>query len=102
MLYEVITGLILNELMINSFKYAFAQTPEPHITITFKTDDVGQRTLTFRDNGAGFDAAILATHPGLGYDLINELARKLNAALTLESSDGVALSIRFECENFNG
>ncbi len=94
----VTLGLILNELMINSFKYAFAQTSSPQIHITFKTGGAHQRTLTFRDNGAGFDAAILATHPGLGYDLIKELSRKLGGTFSLESSEGVAISIRFECE----
>jgi len=94
----VTLGLILNELMINSFKYAFAQTPSPYIEITFKTGKIRQCILTFRDNGIGFDAGILATHTGLGYELIKELSRKLNASFELESSNGVSVMIRFECE----
>ncbi len=94
----VTLGLILNELMINSFKYAFEQSVSPQIEIIFKTSEARQCILTFRDNGIGFDAAILATHTGLGYELINELTRKLNASFELDSSNGISVVIRFECE----
>jgi two-component system, sensor histidine kinase LadS len=98
----VTMGLILNELMINSFKHAFGDTVSPKIVITLKKIEGSQYLLSFSDNGKGFDAKSLATHDGLGYELMYELVRKLNhASLALDSSDGVAVTIRFSCEANN-
>lgn len=98
----VTLGLILNELMINSFKHAFCGTAAPTIEISFHRSEGRQYLLTFRDNGEGFDAKDLSTHAGLGYELINELTKKLpNATLTLETSDGVSVRILFECEVYD-
>jgi two-component sensor histidine kinase len=46
-------GLILNELVTNSFKYAYQQVPDPTLEIKFKTE--GGIYLKVKDNGVGID-----------------------------------------------
>ncbi len=47
-------GLILNELLINSFKYAFKRVEEPKITISLKKEKE-IFTLKIYDNGIGYN-----------------------------------------------
>ena len=47
-------GLILNELLINSFKYAFKGVEEPKIIISLKKE-IEIFTLTIYDNGIGYN-----------------------------------------------
>jgi len=53
-------GLILNELLINSFKYAFKEILEPQITISLKHEN-NNYTLTVDDNGIGYNKDDIST-----------------------------------------
>ncbi|MBK8627974.1 MAG: sensor histidine kinase [Saprospiraceae bacterium] len=46
-------GLIVNELVTNSIKHAFAHVNEPQINIATKLDNTGKLTLEYKDNGPG-------------------------------------------------
>lgn len=46
-------GLIVNELVTNSVKHAFAQVNEPQIKIVTKLDETGKLSLEYKDNGPG-------------------------------------------------
>ncbi len=48
-------GLILNELLINSCKYAFSNLAKPELHISLETLTSGKLLLKYSDNGPGFD-----------------------------------------------
>jgi two-component system, sensor histidine kinase PdtaS len=86
-------GLIINELVTNSVKYAF-----PHgkgtITIKFKFEETYE--LIIADNGIGlphdFDYKKTDT---LGLQLVDSLVKQLNGQITLERSQGTEFNIKF-------
>jgi len=94
----VTLGLILNELVTNSIKYAFADTQRPQITIHLsKTDD--HYTLLYQDNGAGVDTSKLDECSGFGFELIHEFVKKMqNASIKIASNSGFEMRLDFESE----
>ena len=91
-------GLLVNELLTNSFKHAFPEG-QGEIRISFFCVD-NKITLTVEDSGVGFrkDPA-LALKNTLGMSLINALAVQLNGSLVFETDQGVKCVIVFELES---
>lgn len=85
-------GLILNELITNSFKYAFlnnASNGSIHINLSKKDKEF---TLVVKDNGIGYDTKKTTT--SLGLVLINILAtQQLDGKITIDAKNGVRTSI---------
>lgn len=91
-------GIILNEAISNSFKYAFHEGHDGTIHITLKKEDWGGLLLSVSDNGAGlpegFDFRSTAT---VGFDLITILAeQQLRGDLRVKSNGGTTIAIRFK------
>ena len=91
----VTVGLILNELITNSHKYAFEFTQSPNINVQFYEKE-GMHLFKYSDNGVGFDADKLANISGLGYDLIYGFAQKTDAKLSISSNEGMEITITFD------
>ncbi|XPV70364.1 MAG: 7TM diverse intracellular signaling domain-containing protein [Halarcobacter sp.] len=88
-------GLILNELITNSNKYAFKDISNPTIKILFyKKNDI--YILDYCDNGIGFDKKILNNSLGLGFELIYGLAKKIHAEVNLDTKKGTRFEIKFK------
>jgi len=90
-------GLIINELVTNSVKYAF---PQGKGTITIKLKSSSDEVeLTIADNGIGipkdFDYKNIDS---LGLQLVNILVKQLNGKITLERSQGTRFKIKFNNE----
>jgi two-component sensor histidine kinase len=68
-------GLIINEVVVNSLKHAFADTAEPKISI-FAVPLGGDIVIRVVDNGCGFNPS--SVQEGLGFGLIAALARQLD------------------------
>lgn len=85
---SIYCGLIVNELVTNSFKYAFDEKGK--ITLrTYKKD--GYVYLYVADNGRGF---VQDTTQSLGLIIVKTLTKKqLNAEVIIESDDGVKSTI---------
>jgi two-component sensor histidine kinase len=97
-------GLIINELVTNSFKYAFpasfdsqaVRNAPPTISITL-TKNNGEYTMIFKDNGVGlppgFDPGKTKT---LGLKLVNFLAKhQMRAKIEVQSDNGTEFVFRF-------
>jgi len=89
-------GLIINELITNSFKYAFPDNQAGEIKISFQKKE-GQIELTFFDNGIGmnddFDLKYSST---LGLKLVRTLVEnQLDGSLDMESKNGTKFTIKF-------
>ncbi len=81
-------GIILNELLTNSFKYAFSNKQDGEIFIHFRLRN-NKIELLYRDNGhvlpeSAFDDA----SSGLGLNLIRLLIRQLKGTIEINRSNG--------------
>jgi two-component sensor histidine kinase len=89
-------GLIMNELLSNSFKYAFGRVEVGEINLAIRTVTEGKYQLTYSDNGpglpAGFDFTKATT---LGIQLIHDLSRQIGGNVRYENNNGAAYTIFF-------
>ncbi len=90
-------GLLLNELVSNSFKHAFgAKVERPRLEIELSTRQQGVRRLFLRDNGcgvpAGFDASQAET---FGMQLILTLIEQLKGEMSLGVGPGFEFAVTF-------
>lgn len=88
-------GLIINEVVTNSIKYAFPDGEEGVISIFLK-EHQKEITLHITDNGIGlrkdFD---FDTNHSFGMQLINGLVRQLDGNLSISSKDGLQVTVVF-------
>lgn len=88
-------GLIINELITNAYKHAFAATPQPKITLNLKQLDAGNYQLIVHDNGLGIDVDIKQLK-SLGMRLVNRLVKQLGGEMKIENHKGAYFSIVFK------
>jgi PAS domain S-box-containing protein len=91
-------GLIINELISNSLKYAFPKDREGGIDIVLKAINSDEIELTVSDDGIGIPAEIdIGKTESLGLQLVQILAEnQLDGTLELNRDGGTAFKIRFE------
>jgi len=90
-------GLITNELVSNSFKYAFTGNVEGEIDVSFKKLDDANLIFSVKDNGKGLPADLdYRNTESLGLQLVCILTDQIHGKLDVESSDkGTTFSIIF-------
>ena len=89
-------GMIIMELITNSFKYAFNDCKNPMINISFKKENDGDCVLKVGDNGSGFPSGIdFKNSTSLGLQLVNSLTEQLNGTIDQEVNGGTKYIIRF-------
>lgn len=90
-------GLIVNEVVVNCYKYAFEDIKDPKLTIKF-TIDGDKKRLMISDNGKGIDGldSILASN-SLGMQLIDILTDQIDGKLKIDTgkNKGVKYTIDF-------
>jgi PAS domain S-box-containing protein len=90
-------GLILNEIVTNSVKHAFADGRGGTIRLVAGRDG-DQATIDIKDDGCGIDP-VNAPPDGLGRVLITRLARQLNATVTwLDGKPGTRIQLTFPAQ----
>ena len=92
-------GLILNELITNSLKYAFPQSRPGKIEVSLQKE-AGQLKLQVTDNGVGmpedFDPM---RSTSMGYQLISSFVRKLKGVLELKHREGTQVLLSIPQQN---
>jgi PAS domain S-box-containing protein len=89
-------GLIINELVSNSLKYAFPKGRKGEINVSC-TPKNQNYTLIVKDNGIGIYGEIdLENSPTLGLLLVNSLTKQLDSTLKLEKVKGTSFKIIFK------
>lgn len=87
-------GLIINEMVSNSFKHAFKDVYNGYIDIQAFMIDNNRLRIRVYDNGIGIDEDILNKKTGsLGFQIINMLVRQLSGELNIKSDKGTDISI---------
>lgn len=89
-------GLILNEVITNAIKYAFAKTRNGKISISLNHISNSQLLLEIQDNGPGlpedFSSRLGAS---MGMELLRGLTDDIGGHLTIESNKGTHVRIIF-------
>ncbi len=89
-------GLIINELVSNSLKYAFPGNRKGEIYVDFYTNKDDTLTLIVRDNGIGIPEELdIETATSLGLTLVQGLAEQLEGRLELDRTQGTKFKITF-------
>ncbi|NUY81974.1 hypothetical protein HUK80_13805 [Flavobacterium sp. MAH-1] len=96
--HAVPIGLIINECITNSVKYAFPDNAEGQISIFLMLlkDDVLK--LQTSDDGIGMNPVLGNNKISLGLKLIRGLADDLDAKLDIATQNGVRVSLEFQFE----
>lgn len=93
-------GLIVTEMLTNSFRHAFPSTKAALISIKLKVQDSGKMELIYTDNGKGFPAGYnIQKAESVGLSVIFSLCSQLaGKAIDVSSApnDGVCFHFEFE------
>lgn len=86
-------GMIMNELVSNSLKYAFRHREEGDIWVNMRRHG-NELLLQVKDNGEGLPADFNPEKSGsFGYEIINAFCQKMKARLNVDGSDGTDVQI---------
>ncbi|HIJ60521.1 MAG TPA: PAS domain S-box protein [Nitrospirae bacterium] len=89
-------GLIINEIITNSFKHAFSKNSDGRINVILIRLTENTAKLQISDNGKGlpedFDISRLSS---LGFELVKILSSQLNSTLDIESHEGLTITLIF-------
>ena len=89
-------GLIINELVSNSLKYAFPDGRAGEVRIELRQHSDGTARLIVADNGIGLKADVdWANTRSLGLRLVRTLAEQLGAKIELHTNTGTEVHLAF-------
>ena len=88
-------GLLVNELVTNSLKYAFPDLqPEAEIWVTASCDAAGTLVLAVGDNGVGLPATVNVEDPAsMGWQLVQSFVAQLHGRYTLTRQPGAVFTL---------
>jgi two-component system, sensor histidine kinase PdtaS len=84
-------GLIVNEVLTNAFKYAFANHEDPALVLELYQTQNGI-TLRIKDNGPGFPVQ-MSDNNSFGFRLISLFSKQLNGKLNMENNNGAQVTL---------
>jgi PAS domain S-box-containing protein len=92
-------GLIVNELVSNALRHAFADGRGGSLVIRMHALDDGRITLTVGDNGVGIPEGLdFRNTKTLGLQLVISLVGQLNGMISLDGTSGTTFTIEFRGE----
>lgn len=88
-------GILVNELVTNSLKYAFSNAREKEIQIKLSRTGSDELDLIVKDNGKGFDDATdLSKSGSFGYKMMTTLCKKLHGTIETKNDQGAEVKIK--------
>ncbi|MBZ0203517.1 MAG: PAS domain S-box protein [Ignavibacteria bacterium] len=90
-------GLLVNELVTNSFKHAFPDKKHGEIVIDLKKTDDNNYILKYHDNGVGVPFTLVNGHvTSIGLYLVELLVSQLEGTIEHIQSKGTTYNIKFQ------
>lgn len=101
--FAVPCGLVFNELITNSVKYAFGENEEGLISIACSSIASNKIEMSYRDNGGGLpDDFDIDKSDSLGFTIIqNIVEHQLEGSFTLENNGGFACRMVFTVDSYS-
>lgn len=91
------TGLIVNELVSNSLKYAFPDNQKGNIFVSLKRPKGGHNVLMVEDDGVGMPSNVnYKETDSLGLQLVVTLSDQIDGELVLKKGKGTCFVIEFK------
>ena len=90
-------GLILNELITNSMKYAFTGRKDGLLRLDVRKEN-NHVVLVFEDNGIGFSELTEKESKGFGIQLIEMLVNQIDGTSNINNSVGTKYTIEFDLD----
>jgi len=88
-------GLLFNELVSNSFKYAFPERQTGQVNVDIR-GGAGEITLIISDDGVGLPETFDIDSPQtIGMELVVTLVHQINGRITLERKNGTIFRVTF-------
>jgi two-component sensor histidine kinase len=95
-------GLIINELVSNSIKYAFPIDQNGSIMVSLKSAEPDNLVLIIKDNGIGIPLAMRTLNSqSLGLELVQLLVKQLNGKIEIDGTSGTQVKIIFPKPSFS-
>ncbi len=89
-------GLLINELMSNALKHAFADATEGRLRVALRRIADNTHVLSVADTGAGFPAGVdFRDTLSFGLQLVNTLVKQLNGEIELKTDRGTEFTVTF-------
>jgi PAS domain S-box-containing protein len=89
-------ALILNELLSNALKYAFADGRTGRILVSFRQSEQGSCELAVEDDGVGLrKGALLGQNKSLGLRIVRILTTQLDGSVEQQTCLGTRIVLRF-------
>lgn len=88
-------SLIINELITNSLKYAFTQTPHPSLIVILTASNLNYINIQIIDNGIGFNKET-NTKDSFGLKLISSLLQQLNGTINKANHNGTHWNLKLK------
>ncbi|MBF0519667.1 MAG: response regulator [Nitrospirae bacterium] len=91
-------GLVINELISNSLKYAFKSGTGGEVSVSLRETEDGYFELAVKDNGEGIPESIdFRNSDSLGLQLVVSLSEdQLHGSISLNRDNGTAFTIKFK------
>jgi len=88
-------GIMINELITNTFKYAFDETDNPELAFSLSFND-GRVSFAVKDNGPGLpDNVKTGNRNGFGLNLVSSLAEQLEGEMVFGDTPGTEIKVSF-------
>lgn len=100
--YAVPCGLILNEFIINSLKYAFIDSDSGLIEVKSRITDNNRLEISYSDNGVGLpDSFDPSDNDSLGFSIINSIVKtQLRGDIKILNTDGFSCTFSFNLDTY--
>jgi two-component sensor histidine kinase len=90
-------GLIINEIVSNSMKYAFANKPDGIVYISLKKLKNKNLELIISDNGIGVSNDLnIEESETLGLQIVSALVSQIDGEIEIDNSNGTKFTIIFK------
>jgi PAS domain S-box-containing protein len=95
------SALVLNELITNSFKYAFPGNRTGEVSVVLRVGEDNEIELVVKDNGIGIpDDINIHESNSLGLMLVSALISQMKARLEIVKNNGTEFRIKFKERRF--